>query len=150
MITRWWQFGLVGGIVLSLATLIKVIRAIVRGVADETALTEFGNFAAAFFVMGFVCGVVVWAGRGLSRRLGAIGDAVVGLVVMQVFFVSCMLLFEPAMLGQKFEHGGRPMLLFAVPLGLFAEWHIGQAIRRPQTEEQPQRRRFFEDDRYDI
>jgi hypothetical protein len=28
---RWWQFGLVGGAALSLATLGKLVRAVVRG-----------------------------------------------------------------------------------------------------------------------
>jgi hypothetical protein len=36
------------------------------------------------------------------------GDAIVGLAVMVAFFVSCMLLFEPEMLGAKFWNGGAP------------------------------------------
>lgn len=142
---RWWQFGLLGGFVLSLATAVKVVRAVVRGAAGEAAWGEAAGFAAAIFGMGFVCGVVVWAGRGLSRRFGPAGDAVVGLVVMEVFFVSCMLLFEPELLGSKFEHGGLLMLGGAVPLGLFAGWYIGRDFRPRLTAEQRRRRRFLEE-----
>ncbi|MFI5460005.1 MAG: hypothetical protein ACHRXM_31685 [Isosphaerales bacterium] len=127
---RWWQFGLFGGVVLSLATVVKLIRAVVRGAAGEAVWGEAAGFAAAIFAMGFACGVVVWAGRGLYQRLGMAGDAIVGLAVMVVFFVSCMLLFEPAMLGAKFSSGGAPMLGLAVILGLIGGAWIGRDVRR--------------------
>ena len=141
--TRWWQFGFLGGIILSLATAIKVVRAVVRGADDKADWGEAAGFAAAIFGMGFVCGIVVWAGRGLSRRFGPAGDAVVGLGVMEVFFVCCMLLFEPELLGSKFGQGGLPMLGLGVPLGLFAGWYIGRDFRPRQTAEQRPRRRFL-------
>ena len=144
--TRWWQFGLLGGFVLSIATAIKVVRAVVGGAAGEAGWGEAVGFAAAIFGMGFLCGVVVWAGRGLSRRFGPAGAAGVGLVVMVVFFVSCMLLFEPALLGSKFTNGGLPMLGLAVPLGLFAGWYIGREFRPRQTPRPRRRRRPPEDD----
>jgi hypothetical protein len=45
--TRWWQFGLVGGFVLSLATAIKVVRSVVRGAAGDADWGEAAGFAAA-------------------------------------------------------------------------------------------------------
>jgi hypothetical protein len=57
-----------------------------------------------------------------------------------------MLLFEPELLGNKFEHGGLPMLGLALPLGLFAGWYIGRDFRPRLTAEQRRRRRFLEDD----
>jgi hypothetical protein len=130
---RWWQFGLFGGVVLSVATLIKVARALVRGLSGEGGLVEAVGFAAAIFAMGFVCGVVVWAGRGLYERIGMAGDAIVGLVVMVVFFLSCMLLFDPALLGPKLSSGGVPMLGLAVVLGLFGGAWIGRDVRKEFT-----------------
>ena len=127
---RWWQFGLFGGIVLSLATAVKVIRVVVRGAADNAEWSEIAGFAAAVFGMGFVCGLIVWAGRGLHRQLGRIGDAILGVAVMSTFFVACMLLFEPAMLGEKFANGGAPMLGLAVLLGAFAGAKFGPEWRK--------------------
>ena len=79
---RWWQFGLFGGVVLSLATAVKVVRAIIGGLAGEAGWTDAVGFATAIFAMGFLCGVIVWAGRGLYRWIGIAGDAIVGLAVM--------------------------------------------------------------------
>ncbi len=127
---RWWQFGLFGGGILWCATAVKVVRAIVRGAAGNTEWGEAANLSAAIFGMGFLCGVIVWAGRGLYRRLGMAGDAIVGLAVMVAFFIACMLLFEPAMLGSKFWSGAVPMLGMAVVLGLIGGAWIGRDIRR--------------------
>jgi hypothetical protein len=127
---RWWVFGLVGGFALSVATAVKVVRAVVSGAADDADWGEAGGFAAAVFGMGFLCGVIVWAGRGLYRRIGWVGDALVGLVVMVVFFLCCMLLFEPELLGSKFYVGGLPMLALAVVLGPMAGVWTGRDIRK--------------------
>ncbi len=142
---QWWQFGLIGGSVLTIATATKLASAVIRGTVGTVEWGETGGFAAAIFGMGFVCGVIIWAGRGLSQRFGPVGDAVIGLVVMEAFFVSCMLLFQPEMLGSKFENNGLPMLGFAVPLGLFAGWLIGRDFRPQLTAEQRRRRKFLEE-----
>ena len=127
---RWWQFGLFGGVVLSLATAVKVLKAVVAGTTDQAEWREAAGFAAVIFGMGFLCGVIVWAGRGLYRWLGMAGDAVVGLAVMVAFFLSCMLLFAPEMLGAKFSHSGAPMLGLAVVIGLIGGAWIGRDLRR--------------------
>jgi hypothetical protein len=89
--------------------------------------------------MGFLCGVIVWAGRGLYGWFGMAGDAIVGLVVMVVFFVSCMLLFDPAMLGASFLSGGAPMLGLAVVIGLIAGPWLGRDLRKelPNQKSEP-------------
>jgi hypothetical protein len=147
---RWWQFGLFGGVVLSLATAVKVIRAVVRGAAGEADWGEAAWFAAAIFGMGFLCGVIVWAGKGLYRRLGMAGDAIVGSAVMVAFFTSCMLLFEPELLGAKFSSGGVPMLGLAVLLGLIGGAWIGRDIRkeaaRPTGRYRPPREQQWSED----
>src|SRR5690349_3367799 len=114
---RWWQFGLFGGLVLSLATAAKVVHALIRGAAGNTGSGEALGFAVAIFGMGFLCGVIVWAGRGLHRRIGLAGDAIVGLAVMFAFLICCMLVFQPDMLGPRFSSGGAPMLGVAVLMG---------------------------------
>jgi hypothetical protein len=132
---RWWQFGLFGGVVLSLATAIKVVRAIVGGSAAGAEWGEAAGFAAAIFGMGFLCGLIVWAGRNLYQRLGMVGDAVVGVAVMVTFFLSCMLLFEPEMLGAHFLSGGVPMLGLAVVIGLIGGAWTGHDLRKEQTKD---------------
>jgi hypothetical protein len=129
-ILRWWQFGFFGAVVLSLATAVKVVRAIVGGAAEQAEWGEAGLFAAAIFGMGFLCGVIVWAGRGLYPWLGMAGDAIVGLAVMVCFFLSCMLLFDPELLGPKFSIGGAPMLGLGVIIGLIGGAVIGQEWRK--------------------
>jgi hypothetical protein len=137
---RWWHFGLIGGIALSLATAVKVIKAFGRGEAGGAEWGEVAVFAPVLFGTGFLCGVIVWAGRGLYRRFGAVGDAIVGLAVMVCFFVACMLLFEPAMLGARFLSGGAPMLFGAVVIGLVGGAWVGHDLRKElagQQKEEP-------------
>jgi hypothetical protein len=129
-VTRWWQFGLIGGVALSIATAVKVVRAVVRGAAGDAEWGEAVGFAAAIFGMGFLGGVIVWAGRGLHRRLGMAGDALVGAAVLVVFFACCMLLFEPAMLGANFRNGGLPMFALAVVLGVVGGAWTGRDLRK--------------------
>jgi len=142
---RWWQFGLIGGVGLLLATTIKAVGVVVWGAAEAVDRGEAAGVAAFIFGSGFICGVVAWAGLGLSRRFGPAGDAVVGLVVMVVYFVSCMLWFEPEMLGSKFVQGGLPMLGLAVPFGLFLGWYIGRDFRPWRTAEQRRRQRSLDE-----
>ena len=127
---RWWHCGLLGGVVLSLATFIKVIGAVVTGAMVEAGWTEAAGFVATIFGMGFLCGVVAWAGRGLSRRFGMVGDAMVGMGVMLIFFASCMLLFSPEMLGKKLSVGGLPMFGLGAILGLVGGAWTGRDLRR--------------------
>lgn len=133
---RWWEFGLIGGVTLSVATLIKVIRRLFHGAVVEGEWTEAVGFAAAVFGMGFVCGLIVWLGQGLSRRLGWLGDALVGMVVMLVFFTSCLLLFAPELLGAKWEFGGLPLLCLGAVFGLIGGVWMGRDMRKEESETQ--------------
>ena len=128
---RWWQFGLVGGFTLSVATAVKLVLAIARGAAAEASVAEAIGFFALMFAMGFLCGVVVWAGRGLYHRIGMAGDSIVGVAVMVVFFLACMIAFAPDLLGPKFRNGGLPMLGLAVVLGAICGPWFGRDCRAP-------------------
>jgi hypothetical protein len=110
-----------------------VVRAVVKGADAEWG--ETAAFAAAVFGMGFVCGLIVWAGRGLHRSLGRVGDALVGVGVMVTFFLACMLLFEPALLGEKFANGGAPMLGLGAALGAFGGAKFGPEWRKAASGE---------------
>jgi hypothetical protein len=125
----WWQFGLIGGGFLSLPTVGNVIIAVAGGEAHGVHWGEIAAFAAIIFAMGFVSGLVVWAGRGLYRRFGVAGTALVGVAVMVIYFLACMLLFEPAMLGSKFSSAGLPMFVLAALFGLVVGGTIGFALR---------------------
>jgi hypothetical protein len=127
---RWWQFGLIGAMTLSLATAAKFVRAIIRGAVGKAEWGDAAAFAAAIFGMGFVCGIVVWAGRGLHDRIGAVGDSIVGAVVMLVFFAMCMLIFDPDLLGPKFESGGVWMLNLALLGGAIFGPMFGRDLRK--------------------
>lgn len=127
---KWWQFGLVGAVALSVATAVKVIRSLVRGTMGESGFSEALLFAAAIFAMGFICGVVVWVGRGWHRHIGMAGDALLGMVVMVVFFLSCMAVFDPEMLGAKFTSGGVPMLVLGSIIGLVVGASAGRDLRK--------------------
>jgi hypothetical protein len=151
---RWWQFGLFGGVVLSLATAVKALRALAGGALGATTWGEAAAFAAAIFGMGFLSGIIVWAGKGLYRRLGMAGDALVGLAVMVAFFTCCMLLFAPEMLGAKFSSGGAPMFGMAVVLGLIGGAWFGHDLRKEvsaqaETHRPPREKPASEDDPFD-
>jgi hypothetical protein len=126
---RWWQYGVFGGVVLSLATGIKAMGAFALGATVDFRWVEAAGFVASLFGMGFLCGTIVWAGRGLYRRLGMVGDAIVGVAVMLAFFFSCMLLFAREMLGAKFWSGGVPMFGLAIVVGLIGGAWTGRDIR---------------------
>jgi hypothetical protein len=134
---RWWQFGLVGGLVLTLATLAKAVAAIPRFFTENVPWSEVAVLPLAVFGMVFVCGVVVWAVRSVTRRYGPAGDAMVGVIVMNVFFLMCMALFEPAMLSGD-RPGAESMLGLATVIGLVAGPWIGRDFRRaPPVGDEP-------------
>jgi len=128
----WWQVGLVGGVGLSLATLIGApVKVNARLRAHPGEPIPWGELTALpllVFAMGFLCGTIVWALRGLSRRFGLLGDALTGMIVMHVFFLTCMFLFAPAMLrGETPGRGG--MLLLGTVVGLILGAWIGHDLR---------------------
>jgi hypothetical protein len=128
---RWYLCGLIGGVTLSIATVAKAVGAVVAGPGlGGVSPADAAGFAAAIFGMGFVCGVVAWAARGLSRRFGPAGDAAVGLVVMVVFFACCMVLFDPAMLMDRFVPQGLLMFGLAAVLGPIGGVLVGCDLRR--------------------
>ena len=93
---QFWHYGLIGGAVLSVATVRKAIGTLpfVRSAdAEDAGWADVLLFGLGVFAMGSVCGLLVWAGRGLYHRIGWAGDAVVGVGVMLLFFFgacSCL------------------------------------------------------------
>ena len=133
---RWWEGGLIGGIVLSGTTVFNALGAYVGGMDGPAPWTGIFGVVAATFGMGFLCGVVVWSGKGLHRRFGAVGDALIGMVVMLVFFACCMLLFAPELLGPKRDDGLLMLGVAAVAGAVGGIWFghdIDEEARPPGT-----------------
>jgi hypothetical protein len=119
---RWWEAGVIGGAVLAFATVVNVVKALIGGIADAVGWSGTVGVVVATFGMGFVCGVIAWSGKGLHRRLGAVGDALVGMAVMLAFFTCCMLLFAPELLGAKLRDGGLMLGVAAVAGAIAGIW----------------------------
>jgi len=135
----WLQLSVVGGLTLSLVTLLigapfKIAAYLFQHKSEPIAWGELIGFPFLIFGMGFLCGSVVWALQGLSRRLGLLGDAITGLVVMNVFFLSCMLIFDRAML-QGNAPGREAMLVLGSVAGLVLGGWIGRDLRRESASE---------------
>jgi hypothetical protein len=82
----WWHFGVIGGLALSLATGYKFLQAIPRLWNGIIPWTELLAIAGLAFLIGSICGCVVWFLRKLSSRFGLTGDAVIGAVTVNVYF----------------------------------------------------------------
>jgi len=125
---RWWTWGIIGGISLSLLTLIKGLAAVLflrPGEWDATAAVA----PLLTFGMGFICGSLAGLLRGLSRRMGLFGDAMIGAVVADAYFLCCMFCFCPQMLTGE-EPGRGQMLLGATLLGMICGPWFGRDFRR--------------------
>jgi hypothetical protein len=124
--------GLIGSFVLSAATALKIVRALLGGRADGTPWHELPLLALQVAGMGFVCGVVLWAVRWLPARLGRPGDALAGAIVLAVFYAMCMTLFAPHAWG-----GGDALLMLAMGAGIGAIGGLwtGHDLRRSAQRE---------------
>jgi hypothetical protein len=129
----WWQWGLIGGATLSLATLSKVLIALPRLLSQNASWHELPGVAALVFVLGFVCGVVAWLGSGLSRRWGRVGDALLGAIVMNVFFLGCMVVFAREVLAGE-RSGAGLFFLMATALGTLGGTLVGRDLRAAPDE----------------
>ena len=138
---RWWHCGLVGATALSLATLVRVVREVLHA-TFEVSWTEAAGFAAVIFAMGFVGGVIAWAGRRLYQWLGMAGDALVGMVLAVLLFAACMLLLDDAELrGDKLSNG-LLMLALGAAIGLVLGAWVGRDLRKWVATEQQRRGRL--------
>lgn len=102
---------------MAVITLLKSIAAIVGGIYRGDGMLDALGVSAAAFVAGFVCGVIFWSGKGLSRRLGRVGDALVGAITMLAFFVMILFMSGHATLQHGFRSDEAPMLFVGVFLG---------------------------------
>lgn len=125
---RWWESGLIGGVVLSGMTAFNAAKALIGGIDGPMPWAETSGVVAATFGMGFLCGVIVWSGKGLHTRFGSIGDALVGMAAMLAFFACCMLLFAPELFGPKFRDDGLLMLGVATLAGAIGGIWFGHDI----------------------
>jgi hypothetical protein len=137
-VRRFWTAGLVGGSVLSTVASRKFVFAYWFGKTPRPNMTGFVPFIATIFGMGFACGTVAWAARGLARRYGPVGDAIAGALVMLVYFSSCLVLFAKELLTEQRWHQAALMLALGVAAGLiFGAW-IGRDLRRAAADARAQ------------
>jgi hypothetical protein len=112
------------------ATILKIVGAIPRLLAGEMPWGELVGLLVAVFVMGFVGGSLAALLRPLSDRLGRAGEVVIGVVVVDVFFLCCMACYDrPMLFGEASGRG--LMLLLGTALGAVAgPWFAGDLRRR--------------------
>ena len=129
----WWKYGLLGMATLlgacSLGLPVKFIVHLVRFPADNIPWHEIPLVLLAVSAMGFVCGIVTWLLLPLSKKLGSIGDAIIGIIVIFTFFLFCMFLYDPSLLTQA-PNRGFPMFVMAIIVGAVLGVWCGRDIRR--------------------
>ena len=109
--TTWWQFGLIGGIALSLATLYKFVHALPRLFQQPFPWSALVAAPVAAFLLGFACGCVVWCLRSISSRFGLAGDAIIGVVVVNVYFLLVAVLVDRNLLRLWVERESAAVIL---------------------------------------
>lgn len=134
----WLACGLSGGIVLSGLTLTRLLVVKSQRVAGEMvdgvarppsfSWSETVRIVVLTFVMGFACGLIVRLGRGLSARFGAIGDVVVGILLVNALLMMCLIAFEPEVLTKPWGVL-LPLFGMATGLGTIAGFFGGRMIR---------------------
>lgn len=132
---------MVGANIMLLATIIKVIKAVSRFFSEDVPWTELISFPGQVLALGFVSGVMVWLVLPLSRKLGSLGDALVGLVTMNFFFLCCMFIFDRSLLPPQ-SLRGLPMLGLATVVGVVLGVWVGRDLRKfiaqlPKPPEEP-------------
>jgi hypothetical protein len=126
---RWWVCGLLGGLAMLAVTAIKAVAALPRLVSEPATGAELVGLPAAVFGMGFVGGALAGLLRPLSDRFGWPGEVVIGVVVLDVFFLCCMSCYDrPMLLGEAPGRG--PMLLLGAALGAVAGPWVAADLRR--------------------
>jgi hypothetical protein len=134
----WWHYGVMGVVVLLLATaigaIIKIPLQLMRG--QEVRWGEIPGFVGLLLLMGFACGITAWIGRLLTSRLGRLGDALTGMLVMDVFFLICMMFFMRESL-MRFDSHARIMLALGTAVGLVLGVCIGRDMRKESARNPP-------------
>lgn len=123
--------GVYGGVILSFGMAWKIVEALVAGRMGKVDWREAWIYEAALFALGFVCGVIIWAGRGLYRRFGMAGDALVGVAVTLALIVSGMFVFAPDMLrAPNLAVAAVPLFASAVIIGVLGGAGLGHEFRK--------------------
>lgn len=125
----WWLCGLAGMAISSVAVIVTIIKRCGRFPQNDVPWFELPCFIVGILAIGFGLGLVVWLMLPFSRRFGEIGDAFVGIVVMVLFFLMCMIAFDPSLITPD-PSRGLPMFGLAVVVGTFLGVSVGKDIRK--------------------
>jgi hypothetical protein len=122
----WWKFGLLGSAVLTIATVVKILKSVNKLLDNNISWSEMLVLGIRIPMAGFLCGLVVWLILPLSKALGVVGDAIVGMVTIIVFFFLCMFDYDPSLLSSR----GLPMFGLAVIIGAVLGIWVGRDLRK--------------------
>lgn len=123
-----WRFGLVGGVGLAGAGLMKAMRVFLKVKAAGFTLGDELMFLSYLFGMGFAGGLIAWYLRFLPRKYGIPGEALLGAILMNLFFVCCAAVFDATLILGNLDHLVW-LFGFASLLGAFAGILIGKDFR---------------------
>lgn len=134
---KWWQCGLIGGVALSLVTVLHIVFSLPDFISHKIPWSGLVAVPLAVLAAGFGCGVIVWVAAPLSRKLGMLGDAIVGMLTLVFFFLACMVLFDRSLLSPD-PRRSLPMFGLAAVGGAIAGAWFGRDWRKDR-----ERREFY-------
>jgi putative copper export protein len=135
----WLGYGLVGGIVVAGLTMTRLVVVKSQRLAAEMVdnvprppsfdWSEILRISALMFLMGFACGAIVRVSRRLSIRYGAVGDVLIGVIVLGSFFLMCIVAFDPDVLTRGWRILA-PLFGMSTFLGVIGGFFGGREIRK--------------------
>lgn len=140
----WLAWGLGSAIILSGLTLTRMIiaksRAAVFDVMDQPHRETFTwpqiiRITVVVFVMGFICGLIICATKRLSKEFGALGDMIIGAIVLNALAYMGIVVFDPDVLTRGWFILLRLTGIAAV-LGSLFGFLLGREMRKALAEEQ--------------
>ena len=140
--SSWLIFGLFGGGTLSLVTVLKFL-VMIPGIFTRKQNVPWSDLfitGAGVFLVGFICGCVIWSLRKLSGSY--IGNAIIGAITINIYITLIMFIFVDRNFFSTLWGGDKIFGLTII--GIFTVLGAGMGIwhrldeRRELQEEQEQ------------
>lgn len=129
---NWWQCGLLGALVLFVATCSNALHSLPRFFLKDVPWGELLYFPFQILLIGFAVGVIVRFFVPLAIWFGPIGDAMIGMIGMNVFFLLCMQIDSSPI--PPFSSRAVPLFALATVLGILMGVLVGRDIRKEDSE----------------
>ena len=94
--SSWLIFGLFGGETLSLVIVLKflvMIPGIFTG-KQNVPWSDLFIIGPGGFLVGFICGCVIWSLQKLSSKLGIAGDAIIGAITANIYITLIIFIVD--------------------------------------------------------